>query len=192
MAGAAPITSGKGGKKSLDAPINLVPFIDLLSCCICFLLITAVWINLAAMETNQRAPSKKALNEEPVGNVTQLVLFINPDGYLFKVRKNGQDSEQWLIPLTSSGDLNRNKLQVVLEKIRDNYQSQHDLILMVEDSVSWNKVIQAMETAAFFKKEDGTNHFAVQISDQTVFAKAASESDTTKTEPSVDAAGGKK
>ena len=38
MGGAAPTPSGKGGKKPLDAAINLVPFIDLLSCCISFLL----------------------------------------------------------------------------------------------------------------------------------------------------------
>ena len=29
------------GKRALDAALNLVPFIDLLSCCIAFLLITA-------------------------------------------------------------------------------------------------------------------------------------------------------
>ena len=42
MGGAAPTPTGKGGKKALDAALNLVPFIDLLSCCISFLLITAV------------------------------------------------------------------------------------------------------------------------------------------------------
>lgn len=42
MGGAGIVTSGKGGRKSLDAAINLVPFIDLLSCCLAFLLITAV------------------------------------------------------------------------------------------------------------------------------------------------------
>jgi len=38
MASAAPQEhTGKGGKKALDAELNLVPFIDLLSCCISFL-----------------------------------------------------------------------------------------------------------------------------------------------------------
>jgi biopolymer transport protein ExbD len=47
--GAAP-ESGKKGKKSLDANINLVPFIDLLSCCISFLLITAVWTQISGLQ----------------------------------------------------------------------------------------------------------------------------------------------
>ena len=56
MAGAAPMPSGKSGKKALDATINLVPFIDLLSCCIAFLLITAVWTELG-LETFDVTPS---------------------------------------------------------------------------------------------------------------------------------------
>jgi len=55
MGGAAPTPSGKGGKKPLDASINLVPFIDLLSCCISFLLITAVWTQLARMDVTQKS-----------------------------------------------------------------------------------------------------------------------------------------
>ena len=51
MAGASPQEhTGKGGKKALDAELNLVPFIDLLSCCIAFLLITAVWTQIAGLQ----------------------------------------------------------------------------------------------------------------------------------------------
>lgn len=59
MAGAAPSSpSGNGGKKPLDAVINLVPFIDLLSCCISFLLITAVWVQISWLGTNSQTASK--------------------------------------------------------------------------------------------------------------------------------------
>ena len=47
MGGAAPRHLAKA-VKPLDAAINLVPFIDLLSCCISFLLITAVWTHWPA------------------------------------------------------------------------------------------------------------------------------------------------
>lgn len=40
-------------KKHLDFEINLIPFIDLLSVSICFLLITAVWLNVGAMNVKQ-------------------------------------------------------------------------------------------------------------------------------------------
>jgi biopolymer transport protein ExbD len=38
------------GRRALDAGVNLVPFIDLLSCCIAFLLITAVWTTVARID----------------------------------------------------------------------------------------------------------------------------------------------
>jgi biopolymer transport protein TolR len=53
MAGAGPMMPSSGGRKSLDAEINLVPFIDLLSVCICFLLMTAVWIQLSTVQVKQ-------------------------------------------------------------------------------------------------------------------------------------------
>lgn len=41
------------GKRHLDAELNLIPFIDLLSVCICFLLLTAVWVQVGALEVKQ-------------------------------------------------------------------------------------------------------------------------------------------
>ena len=43
----------KHSRKSLDFEVNLIPFIDLLSVCICFLLITAVWLNVGSMDVKQ-------------------------------------------------------------------------------------------------------------------------------------------
>jgi biopolymer transport protein ExbD len=40
-------------KKNLDFEVNLIPFIDLLSVSICFLLITAVWLNVGSMNVKQ-------------------------------------------------------------------------------------------------------------------------------------------
>src|SRR5512141_2466925 len=44
---------GKKGKKTLDAVINVVPAIDLLSCCITFLLYTAVWTQISRLQVSQ-------------------------------------------------------------------------------------------------------------------------------------------
>ena len=59
MAGAAPQPSKKGGKKSLDMELNLVPFIDLLSCLISFLLITAVWTQISAVPAHSTGNLQK-------------------------------------------------------------------------------------------------------------------------------------
>ncbi len=69
MASAQIGPSGNGGRRrSLEADINLVPFIDLLSMCICFLLMTAVWTQLSTVQVKQAngtegaAPAKKSLD----------------------------------------------------------------------------------------------------------------------------------
>lgn len=53
MAGGGNTTIGSSRRKSLDAEVNLVPFIDLLSMCICFLLMTAVWIQVGSLHVKQ-------------------------------------------------------------------------------------------------------------------------------------------
>ncbi len=47
-------------KKHLDFEINLIPCIDLLSVCICFLLLTAVWLHVGAMNVKQAVGGQPA------------------------------------------------------------------------------------------------------------------------------------
>lgn len=51
-------------KPHLDFDLNLVPFIDLLSVCICFLLITAVWLNVGSMNVKQAVGGQSAAETE--------------------------------------------------------------------------------------------------------------------------------
>jgi biopolymer transport protein TolR len=46
--------------KHLDFEVNLIPCIDLLSVCICFLLLTAVWLNVGAMNVKQAVGGQAA------------------------------------------------------------------------------------------------------------------------------------
>ena len=56
-----------GDKKSVDVHLNIVPFIDLLSCLTAFLLVTAVWSNLAQISIKPKGLAKNVeqkLDEE--------------------------------------------------------------------------------------------------------------------------------
>lgn len=53
MASAGGGTPSNSKRRSLDAELNLVPFIDLLSTCICFLLMTAVWMEIGSLQVKQ-------------------------------------------------------------------------------------------------------------------------------------------
>lgn len=47
---------GKGGRRSLDTEINMIPMIDLLMVTISFLLITAVWTQSSRIDANANVP----------------------------------------------------------------------------------------------------------------------------------------
>ena len=53
---------GTGGKKSLNVELNIVPFIDLMSCMVAFLLVAAEWIALARLEVR---PTGRASDAPP-------------------------------------------------------------------------------------------------------------------------------
>lgn len=54
----------KKHKKDLDFELNLIPFIDLLSVCICFLLLTAVWVQIGSMDVKQAIGGQAAGESE--------------------------------------------------------------------------------------------------------------------------------
>ena len=49
---------GKGGRRSVDTEINMIPMIDLLMVTISFLLITAVWVQSSRIDANANVPGQ--------------------------------------------------------------------------------------------------------------------------------------
>jgi biopolymer transport protein ExbD len=73
------VGGASGGKRAVDSEIPLVPFIDLLLCCVMFLLVTAVWNQLAVVEA--RAPDT-AGPSSPLASVdTSPTLALASDGW---------------------------------------------------------------------------------------------------------------
>jgi biopolymer transport protein ExbD len=144
MGGAAPTPSGKGGKKALDAAINLVPFIDLLSCCLSFLLITAVWTQLARMDVTQKGQGAAgSTDEKPPEAQLSLTLFIDKDGYTFTTSQG----ENTPIPLKGD-DYDYVKLADVLKGVRANPAlpaDKNDIAVKADDTVVYNKIIRTMD-----------------------------------------------
>jgi len=69
MGGVSVESGGKGGRRSVDSEINMIPMIDLLVCAISFLLITAVWSHMSRMNADAQVPGppnpEKELNPQP-------------------------------------------------------------------------------------------------------------------------------
>jgi hypothetical protein len=72
---------GGGGdrKKPLNAELNLVPYIDLLTCMVAFLLITAVWTQLARLKVDQRGQG--SIESGEVTPKTRVAVVVHDDGF---------------------------------------------------------------------------------------------------------------
>jgi biopolymer transport protein ExbD len=64
MGGVATDSGGKGGRRTLDSEINMIPMIDLLMVTISFLLITAVWTHMARINANAQVPGPPQPNTD--------------------------------------------------------------------------------------------------------------------------------
>jgi biopolymer transport protein ExbD len=74
-------TSGKDGVA--DASLNVVPFIDLLACTICFLLVSAVWTHMSKIDVQQVLPKKAPVadNAPPPPPQPKINVAITKSGY---------------------------------------------------------------------------------------------------------------
>lgn len=59
------VGGGHGGKKNVNHEIPLIPFIDFLLCLVSFLLITAVWSQMARINADARVPGPPNPDEAP-------------------------------------------------------------------------------------------------------------------------------
>src|ERR1700712_132379 len=53
---------GTGDKKSVNVELNIVPFIDLMSCLTAFLLVAAVWVNIAQINIQPKGKTRDTQN----------------------------------------------------------------------------------------------------------------------------------
>jgi biopolymer transport protein TolR len=79
-----------GRRKSLNADVNLVPFIDLLSMCICFLLMTAVWVQIGALQVKQSHGTQAAATT----GLDLDLRFLGPSSVLVQLQKNHKTVRQ--------------------------------------------------------------------------------------------------
>lgn len=80
--------TGLGKKKELDFELNLTSFIDLLSTCTCFLLITAVWIQIGTVEIKQSHGTEAAAEKKNSFDLD--LVFKNPTELRLNFKKNGK------------------------------------------------------------------------------------------------------
>ena len=130
---------------SVDVALNVVPFIDLMSCLTAFLLVTAVWSQYAQINIKPKGLGRDAVkeqDEEPPVNISVLLT----------------ENEIWVGLTTGDRRQIRNEgglydwtaLEETLEEYRDmpvflGPPMRSDIEIAAEDSVTYQNVINAMD-----------------------------------------------
>jgi len=80
-------TLGTGNKQSVNVDINIIPFVDVMSCLTAFLLVAAVWVNTAHLR-NEAAGKGAATNVETVH--PKLAVLIEWDQMIVTATPSGE------------------------------------------------------------------------------------------------------
>jgi biopolymer transport protein ExbD len=131
----------KSGKKSVNADLNLVPYIDLLTCMVAFLLITAVWSQLARLEAHQKGQGQ-AGEDTPPEKVFKLVIVVNSEGYNLVA-----DQDQQPIPKRTPELYDYEKLAGELKKMKDSHPDKNDVQIASEDAIKFEVLVRTMDVA---------------------------------------------
>src|SRR5262245_35937329 len=148
----ANIDTGGGDKRSVNVDINIVPFIDLMSCLTAFLLVTAVWINIAQINI---APKGKNRDQQIKDEDKPILSVLVSDEriYIGATRVAGEDTTKTVErPSNKAPDQVWSEFQDDLKKIKGEYFSDRTDIEIAAEShdqhvVHYQDLVSAMDNA---------------------------------------------
>jgi biopolymer transport protein TolR len=137
----AQIEERSGGRET-NVELNLVPFIDLMSVCIIFLLLTAVWTQVSMIQIGSSMYAKKIDGDQseppPVDKIT-FQLRVKSTGYLVMI-----NSASVQIPKTA-GAFDEKRLLTYLQQVKQKYPDKTDAIISLEDEITYEEMIRGMD-----------------------------------------------
>ncbi len=140
---------GDDDKRGTTVDLNLVPIIDLMSVCIIFLLITAVWTQVSMIQIGSSIYGKKSSDdkvEPPPRAEIPFRLDVQRDGYRVIIGRNTLKFPK------VDGEYDQVKLTAELKKIKELYPEKVDAVVTVLDDLSYGSLIGGMDallTAGF-------------------------------------------
>lgn len=132
--------SGEGGKRALDHDIPLVPFIDLLLCCIMFLLVTAVWNQLSSLEADLPNAASPAGDRDEVVDTLPLIVRVTATGYSV-----GSDAGDLVTIPRAGEEYDVAALRDQLAARRRSAPNERVALLGAEDGVAYADLVRAMD-----------------------------------------------
>lgn len=132
------------GDKGVDVEINVVPFIDLMSCLTAFLLVTAVWSQFAQINIKPKGLGKDATKEmdEKIEIYASVLLTTNEVWVGLTVGDRRQISN------TADG-YDWDSLEDALDSYKEMpaFEGRQDIEIAAEDEVQYQALVDAMDRA---------------------------------------------
>ncbi len=135
----ANVESGSDGP---NVDVNIVPFIDLMSVLITFLLITAVWTQVSMIQIGSSIHGKsQADQEQPKPEEDkELRLNVRKDGYLLRF-----GTQAFKFPKIG-GQYDKKSLRAKLKDIKENNPDKNDAMIAVDNDLDFETFISGMDT----------------------------------------------
>ena len=137
-------SGSKRGGRSSNMDLNLVPFIDLMSVLISFLLITAVWTQVSMIQIGSSLYGKKSETQpaQPPPPNADVVLRVDvkTNGYVLTIGK-----QAFSLPLINS-QYDEAGLIAQLQRVKQLYPEKKDAVVAVSDELAYERLIKAMDS----------------------------------------------
>lgn len=141
---------GEGsGKRSTNADINMIPFIDLLMVTVAFLLITAVWITNSRINANAQIPGPPDPTKEITPKTPEKVLnvHIEPEEFVLTWRQGSVVASEIKVPRPTTAN-DPPKYPDLAKKFEEEWNS-HGSHKNVDDATVDQAVLHARDNMAF-------------------------------------------
>src|SRR5574341_1135729 len=145
--GGVPDPGGKRKKKkALDAVINVVPAIDLLSCCISFLLFTAVWTQISRLQAQSMGGGGPPPTAEQQKQL-QVTVTLTEKG-LTLTTSAGMAAEIPNAGRTPDGGpvYDLRALAQKLKQLKVEYPDQSSVTVAADDSIIYSDLVKVIDT----------------------------------------------
>lgn len=142
---------GTGDKKSVNVELNIVPFIDLMSCLTAFLLVTAVWVNIAQINIQPKGKSRDTSQVDQDNEKVSLSILLESDKITIGLSRVNEFER---FPKASpDGDYKWDEFEKSLKVHKESafFKDRRDLEIAAESTtaapVRYKDVIKAMDIA---------------------------------------------
>jgi biopolymer transport protein ExbD len=136
------LIQGSQSKKNLNVELNLLPVFDVLSVCICFLLMTVVWIEIRSLETKQSYGGQSAAETAKEASVW---MTVDEAGNLTVVMKPVSGRETKTVVGVKNGSIDFDSAKIAFQQASSqNATSTH---ILPARTTKYDQVIRLMDLA---------------------------------------------